>query len=407
MFNEAIKGLDAGSVKINNKTYNIVRFHTMDPRGKTNKIPRDASMSKTKYNNLFSSFKPSLNTPDRRQIVVFKTGETISYISFIIEDTKITIITAIIKQRKNTDMDKIINRLSNHDTNPIIHKGSIDSTINEKGFGDVILAYKILKGLGTKWTDTDAFTLGIIDKDGKKLKSPDSKEEKEAYSSYNKIIFNLKRILAKFVGKSNITQSIASLYLLKEGVSQRGVDLICEKLCIVDFKEPNIVDKQYIEALVESYIEEDLPLLYIDGKSLRWNPNKTDEEFQKRILDRTNYTFKEFYEVAQTGLDVAQKTKQFTEKGNTCLYYNRSKFVLIVNKEQRRLITIRDGSWDKPSSGKCKIAMVFESQDDGRDIVNNVLFNGMDFPGYELFITEEELGIGIKDKYESRVDLDL
>ena len=83
-------------------------------------------------------------------------------------------------------------------------------------FSDYIVAYKILKDLGTPWIKFKAYNLGLIDNKGEKIKNSETPEEKEAVNSYYKMIFNMKRLLQKVVGRNNLAQQIVSLFLLKE-----------------------------------------------------------------------------------------------------------------------------------------------------------------------------------------------
>lgn len=119
------------------------------------------------------------------------------------------------------------------------------------GASNFIVAYKILKDISTKWTDFDAYEQGIIDDKGKKLKSPETSKEKSAYDSYWKIVFNLKRILQRLVGKSNIVQSVATAFLLKEGLEDKSVEIIIRELDLKDFA---LSDTIYIESLLEAIV---------------------------------------------------------------------------------------------------------------------------------------------------------
>ena len=125
-----------------------------------------------------------------------------------------------------------------------------DRKIILEGVSDFILAFKILKSLGTSWTDFEAYELGLIDDKGTKIKSPMSKEEKEAYNSYNKIVFNLKRLLGKVVGKNQFAQRAVSLLLLKEGVQDATTKIILEKLELDNYQEEN---QMYESVFVEMH----------------------------------------------------------------------------------------------------------------------------------------------------------
>jgi len=85
--------------------------------------------------------------------------------------------------------------------------------------GDLVYTFRFLKLLVTKFEDTDAFKYGIIDAEGKRIKSKsvvDSKE-KASYTSFHKLVFNIKRLLAKAPGgSSRLASYAAALFLLKE-----------------------------------------------------------------------------------------------------------------------------------------------------------------------------------------------
>lgn len=85
---------------------------------------------------------------------------------------------------------------------------------------DNLIAYRILYMLVQPFVDTKAYKLGIIDKDGKNLRKAstlDTEEERDSYSYLHRLVFNLKRILAKLPGgDSKIKSLIAALWLVKE-----------------------------------------------------------------------------------------------------------------------------------------------------------------------------------------------
>jgi len=82
---------------------------------------------------------------------------------------------------------------------------------------DLILSYKFLKKLTTPFVETTAFKLGIIDKDGKVIKSPQTSQEKDALGNFDKIVFNIKKIIERMPGgKSKLASYASSLYLLRE-----------------------------------------------------------------------------------------------------------------------------------------------------------------------------------------------
>ena len=58
---------------------------------------------------------------------------------------------------------------------------------------DIFLVYQFIKRLATPFNETKAFKLGLIDEKGKRLKKASSKDEKNAMTYFDRLIFNLKR----------------------------------------------------------------------------------------------------------------------------------------------------------------------------------------------------------------------
>jgi hypothetical protein len=88
--------------------------------------------------------------------------------------------------------------------------------------GDLVYTMRFLRLLTTKFEDTNAYKLGLIDEKGKKLKKPQTSEEKSAYNTFHRLVFNLKKLLAKVPGGSSKIASYASaLFLIKEELNLR------------------------------------------------------------------------------------------------------------------------------------------------------------------------------------------
>lgn len=82
---------------------------------------------------------------------------------------------------------------------------------------DLLAIYIFLKRLVTPFDQTKAYQLGLIDENGKRLKKAETKEEKNAMTYFDRLIFNLKRLLATIPGgKSQIATFAAALLLLRE-----------------------------------------------------------------------------------------------------------------------------------------------------------------------------------------------
>lgn len=95
-----------------------------------------------------------------------------------------------------------------------------------KRAGDLVYTFRFLRLLTTAFEDTEAYKLGIIDKEGKRLKSYtlDNMEDRDNYRNYytpfHRLVFNIKKIMAKAPGGgSKLASYAAALFLLKEKFS--------------------------------------------------------------------------------------------------------------------------------------------------------------------------------------------
>lgn len=91
---------------------------------------------------------------------------------------------------------------------------------------DLILIYQFIKRLTTPFEQTEAFKLGLIDAKGKLLKKAETTEEKNAYGYFDRLVFNIKRLLGKIPGgESRLGSFAAALWLVKESAGeQRDID---------------------------------------------------------------------------------------------------------------------------------------------------------------------------------------
>ena len=103
-----------------------------------------------------------------------------------------------------------------------------------KRAADLVYTFRFLKLLVTSFDKTAAFKLGIIDEKGKRLKKPKTPEEKDAYTPFNRLVFNIKRLIP--AGK--VGSYASALYLIKEHgqLSDESVEKIMKELGL-DSKE--------------------------------------------------------------------------------------------------------------------------------------------------------------------------
>jgi len=83
---------------------------------------------------------------------------------------------------------------------------------------DAVVVLRILKLLTTPIEKSDAYKYGIIDKNGKKIKNPESSSEREAYTILNRFIFKLQYALMKSPdrGARRLLSLAAAMAILRE-----------------------------------------------------------------------------------------------------------------------------------------------------------------------------------------------
>lgn len=139
---------------------------------------------------------------------------------------------------------------------------------------DNLIAFRVLYMLVTPFESTDAFKLGIIDKDGnplKKTKDLKTEQEKESYTNLHRLVFNLKKLIEKVpvVGKSRLTTLAAAYWLIKESYEKK---LPFNEAKCMDVLNKNITFVEE-EILVEKYFKENgIPVGGVDTGTI---PNVT------------------------------------------------------------------------------------------------------------------------------------
>lgn len=128
---------------------------------------------------------------------------------------------------------------------------------------DNLIAYRILSMLVQNFEDTNAFKLGIIDKNGhalKKSKDLTTEEEKDAYDYLARLVFTLKKIINKLPGgESKLKSLIAALWLVKEQYQSgsRSTAMLEEKFASVMRLLDNRVSLVEEEILVKKFLDEE------------------------------------------------------------------------------------------------------------------------------------------------------
>ena len=128
------------------------------------------------------------------------------------------------------------------------------------GVVDTVIVFRILKMMTRKWEEMDAFKFGLIDANGKRIKSvkPKTSEEKNSFTLLHRLVFNLKRVLELLpFGRTRLASYAASLALLKEHFE---------------------IDGKYLEESFYTYLKEnDLVIDLLEGHNNMNNLQKGKE----------------------------------------------------------------------------------------------------------------------------------
>ena len=119
---------------------------------------------------------------------------------------------------------------------------------------DLFVTYRFIKLLTTPFEKSEAFKLGIIDKDGNRIKAPKStkpavelvtSEQKAAYTILHKLVFNIKKIFSKVPGlRTKVGTYAAALFLLKDTFKE-------------SLDDPDMFEKEFIKYLKEEGVDFD------------------------------------------------------------------------------------------------------------------------------------------------------
>lgn len=117
---------------------------------------------------------------------------------------------------------------------------------------DLVITYRIVKLLTQPFDKSNAFKMGIIDKNGKVLRKArelNTAKEKDSYTILNRFVFNLKRILQRVGLKSKLSSfAVALALLLKENKELQPHKTLIEQSIVKYLKNIN----QYEDMLNEN-----------------------------------------------------------------------------------------------------------------------------------------------------------
>lgn len=105
-----------------------------------------------------------------------------------------------------------------------IKRKSEPQLIIESKIIDWVMMYQFMKRMALPFRNWDAFKEGIIDENGVLLREPTDKERETIWGYFDRIVWNIKKIITKFTGNSGLTSSIVSALLLKENIKEENIE---------------------------------------------------------------------------------------------------------------------------------------------------------------------------------------
>lgn len=77
--------------------------------------------------------------------------------------------------------------------------------------------FKFIYLLTLAWEDQKAYKLGIIDKSGNKIKNPVTQEEKDSFTRFHVLVYNIKKLISKVpLSQTSIARYATSIRLIME-----------------------------------------------------------------------------------------------------------------------------------------------------------------------------------------------
>lgn len=109
------------------------------------------------------------------------------------------------------------------------------------------MAYRFGKLLKKDFTDWEAYKFGLIDEEGKIIKKPTSKEEKNTLGTIETLARKIKKTLLKYVGNRKVMFTVMALYLMK----RESVDVKIEEALNATLTESEIASTIELLKIIE------------------------------------------------------------------------------------------------------------------------------------------------------------
>ena len=108
---------------------------------------------------------------------------------------------------------------------------------------DFFYSLRFLRLLTMPWEKTGAFKKGIIDKNGNRIKDNLTADDKSVYNTFHKLVYNIRRLLAKVpLGKTTIARYASALFLIKDhlNLSDKDIAKVLKEVTNVDITQEKL-----------------------------------------------------------------------------------------------------------------------------------------------------------------------
>ena len=123
---------------------------------------------------------------------------------------------------------------------------------------DLYFVYKFAKFIAMPWEDWPAFKLGIIDDEGNVIKKTrKTKEERNNYTLFHRLLRKLKQLLEKVPGmKGKLGKAVAAYFLFKEGMMKHGADGVLLDEAFIDYINDNMTldESMQVKSLMAQHV---------------------------------------------------------------------------------------------------------------------------------------------------------
>jgi len=143
--------------------------------------------------------------------------------------------------------------------------------LDENRTVDYMIIYSLARRFARKFEDWEAYKLGLIDKEGKVIRSPSSLKEKSALTPLDRVILQIKRLIPK-----RLWYLLTAAYIFKGFVSSSNLKEVwdCKTESEIIEVEQKKIKLEEARKRVHGIIEN--------------NPHFTEEEFWQHVINNQN-----------------------------------------------------------------------------------------------------------------------